>query len=41
MEKDYWGDPECFRPERFLDANGSLIKHERLIPFGIGNEMQN
>ena len=31
-DKDYWGDPEVFRPERFLDN-----KHrDRFIPFGFG-----
>jgi len=34
--KAYWGDPEVFRPQRFLDSHGHLIKDERLIPFGIG-----
>ncbi|GFN79605.1 cytochrome p450 2j5 [Plakobranchus ocellatus] len=31
-----WGDPENFRPERFLDAKGNLINHEELVPFGLG-----
>nr|AZR39405.1 cytochrome P450 [Agasicles hygrophila] len=35
-DKDYWGDPEIFRPERFLDSNGKLMYHDRLIPFGLG-----
>lgn len=36
MDVDYWGDPECFRPERFLDASGRIHNTERLIPFGLG-----
>ncbi|XP_063699788.1 probable cytochrome P450 305a1 [Culicoides brevitarsis] len=36
MDKDYWGDPEVFRPERFLNGDGQLVKNERLMPFGQG-----
>ncbi|KAL4227403.1 Protein prrc1 [Mactra antiquata] len=37
-DKEYWGDPECFRPDRFLDNNGTLDaeKCSRSIPFGTG-----
>jgi cytochrome P450 len=31
-----WGDPEVFRPERFLDNNGQFVKNERVIPYSIG-----
>lgn len=31
-----WGDPENFRPERFLTENRTLIKPDYLIPFGLG-----
>ncbi|XP_059152571.1 cytochrome P450 2D15-like [Physella acuta] len=34
-----WGDPENFRPERFLDEQGNLIKREELIPFSIGRRI--
>merc|ERR1712227_363832 len=36
MDKDYWGDPEVFRPERFLDEQGKFKNNEMLNPFGIG-----
>ncbi|XP_044763833.1 probable cytochrome P450 305a1 [Coccinella septempunctata] len=35
-DKAYWKDPEVFRPERFLDANGELINHDYLFPFALG-----
>ncbi|XP_041357924.1 cytochrome P450 2U1-like [Gigantopelta aegis] len=31
-----WGDPENFRPDRFLDENGRLVKSEEHIPFFFG-----
>lgn len=34
--REIWGDPEVFRPERFLNAEGKLIPNEALIPFGLG-----
>jgi len=37
MDKNHWGDPEVFRPERFLDATGTIfLKDDWLIPFGLG-----
>ncbi|KAF5297439.1 hypothetical protein FQR65_LT01370 [Abscondita terminalis] len=37
MSKEIWGDPETFRPERFLDAHkGQLISYPEFIPFGFG-----
>ncbi|XP_023015476.2 methyl farnesoate epoxidase [Leptinotarsa decemlineata] len=37
MEKSYWRDPFEFRPERFLNEAGNIIKHEgHYIPFGGG-----
>lgn len=36
-EASFWGDPEVFRPERFLSDDGKLaMKSERLIPFSYG-----
>ncbi|KAH3855766.1 hypothetical protein DPMN_098335 [Dreissena polymorpha] len=31
-----WGDPLEFRPDRFIDDHGKLIKRDELIPFFIG-----
>lgn len=36
MNKEIWGDPEVFRPERFLNNERKLILHDSLIPFGLG-----
>jgi methyl farnesoate epoxidase/farnesoate epoxidase len=35
-DRDHWGDPEVFRPERFLDSDGKFLKDEWMINFGIG-----
>ncbi|CAG9771581.1 unnamed protein product, partial [Ceutorhynchus assimilis] len=35
-DQDYWKDPENFRPERFLDENGSIIRQDRVLTFGLG-----
>ena len=32
----YWEEPEKFRPERFLDETGKVIKREAHIPFSTG-----
>ncbi|XP_067625773.1 probable cytochrome P450 304a1 [Eurosta solidaginis] len=35
-----WGDPESFRPERFLDDNGHLsLKKDVSFPFGAGKRV--
>ena len=36
MDKQYWDDPEQFRPERFITDDGKLRFDERVVPFGIG-----
>jgi cytochrome P450 len=35
--KETWIDPENFRPERFLSADGkTILKNDSLIPFAVG-----
>ncbi|XP_076176144.1 methyl farnesoate epoxidase isoform X2 [Ptiloglossa arizonensis] len=36
MDKEHWGDPEVFRPERFIDENGQFVDDSWMIPFGLG-----
>ena len=31
-----WPEPNRFKPERFLDKDGTLCKNEHLIPFSMG-----
>ena len=38
MDKRIWGDPEIFRPERFLDAEGKVFIPEQYTPFGFGKQ---
>jgi methyl farnesoate epoxidase/farnesoate epoxidase len=38
-DKEHWGDPEAFRPERFLDEYGNFVKDEWMIPFGTGKRI--
>jgi len=35
MDQSYWGDPDVFRPERFITAEGKYKADDRNIPFGI------
>ena len=35
MDPSYWGDPEVFRPERFV-VDGRFTPNDRNIPFGVG-----
>lgn len=37
MDPILWGDPENFRPERWLDTQGQLKKRDFTMPFGAGN----
>lgn len=40
-DERFWSEPWSFKPERFLDENGSLIEYEQrhrfLMPFGVGH----
>ena len=36
MDQSYWGDPDTFRPERFITPEGKYRADDRNIPFGIG-----
>ena len=38
-DPDFWTDPDDFRPERFLNESGQIIKPEPFIPFGIGKRI--
>jgi cytochrome P450 len=38
-DKKTWGDPENFRPERYLDADGSVTVPEQFIPFSLGRRV--
>ena len=36
QDKDVWGDPEVFRPERFIGPDGKLTRPDEFIPFSVG-----
>lgn len=38
-DPEIWGDPENFRPERFLNERNEVIKHEALLPFSFGKRI--
>jgi cytochrome P450 len=35
-DQQVWGDPDVFRPDRFLDGNGAVTRPEEFIPFFVG-----
>ena len=37
-DPDHWEEPDKFKPERFLDHEGRLVRHERFLPFGVGTD---
>ncbi|XP_046421780.1 cytochrome P450 18a1 [Neodiprion pinetum] len=39
MDPELWNEPQAFRPERFLSAEGKVTKPEYFIPFGVGRRM--
>lgn len=36
MDEEYWGDPNVFRPERFINEDGKFVMNDRVINFGLG-----
>nr|CAD7202211.1 unnamed protein product [Timema douglasi] len=38
-DPELWGDPENFRPERFLDEEGRLLRKDVTMPFGGGRRV--
>ncbi|XP_072014927.1 cytochrome P450 2C23-like [Amphiura filiformis] len=36
---ELWGNPEEFRPERFLDDKGNFREQDEVIPFGVGRRV--
>ncbi|KAJ3644361.1 hypothetical protein Zmor_027026 [Zophobas morio] len=39
MNPDTWKDPQCFKPERFINEEGKFFKPEAFIPFQAGKRM--
>lgn len=39
MDPELWGDPEVFRPSRFLDSEGKVWQPSFFMPFGVGRRM--
>lgn len=39
QDKDHWKDPETFRPERFIDAEGKVLRDEFMLTFGMGKHV--
>ena len=39
LSPDTFEEPETFRPERFLDKSGRLLKQKEMIAFGIGRRV--
>ncbi|CAG7721211.1 unnamed protein product [Allacma fusca] len=38
-DKDIWGDPHVFRPERFLDSQGNFVQRDELLAFSTGKRL--
>ncbi|XP_070194258.1 cytochrome P450 2J4-like [Littorina saxatilis] len=39
LDPEIWGDPDNFRPERFICPDGKVTRPEEFIPFGIGRRV--
>lgn len=37
-DPSYWHDPLSFKPDRFIDEDGSLMKPEAFLPFQVGKK---
>lgn len=37
--QDFWGDPEEFRPERFIENGKFSLKKDTSLPFGAGKRL--
>ncbi|XP_043243988.1 methyl farnesoate epoxidase-like [Amphibalanus amphitrite] len=35
-DRGHWGDPDVFRPERFIGEDGKFRKDDYFVPFGLG-----
>lgn len=38
MDPSYWHDPLVFKPERFINEDGSLAKPKAFMPFQTGKQ---
>ncbi len=39
-DENIWGDPEAFRPDRFLSSDRTrVVRHEALLPFSTGKRV--
>ncbi|XP_067651955.1 cytochrome P450 2U1-like [Haliotis asinina] len=39
QDPEIWGDPDNFRPDRFLDDRGKIVKKDEFIPFSLGRRV--
>ncbi|RUS83909.1 hypothetical protein EGW08_008323 [Elysia chlorotica] len=38
-DEKLWGDPQNFRPQRFLDETGAVVQPEYFVPFSMGKRV--
>lgn len=38
-DEQIWSEPKVFKPERFLDQDGKIVRPEEFIPFSLGRRM--